>query len=324
MEPTSLHCPDVRAWFSAYVGGRFGLTEWVLVEAHLAQCAECQRELRQLQDSGSPHRPVAWAHMLWPVTSQTAMGASGGIWTHARRLTRLTRLLAPPLSRIRRSRTEWRASVPIRRRSPWAMVFRRSVGTAAEVGDARAARWIVMTMCRCARSWRLTAFPARSSSRPSTDLMTRVLRIGTGCMSVVLVATLWCLRAPDRPVQSAQPATSMKTTAVPASTQSEETLPPGQDVPVQLEAVPNKRPHIRRTTGSPATPKTQADIPMPQRVPGPSRSLSTDASVEDRRAGNPDEVTSEKLPDRDPASVIDWLLRDEQRGPSRRGRSENP
>jgi hypothetical protein len=154
--------------------------------------------------------------------------------------------------------------------------------------------------------------------------MTRVLRISTGCLSVVLVATLWCLRAPDRPTQSAQPATSTQTTAVPTSRQSEEASPPGQDVAIQSEAVPNKRPHIRRTTGSAATPKTQADIPMPQRIPAPSSSPNTGSSLEDRRVRNPDEVTSEKLPARDPASVIDWLLRDEQRSPSRRERSENP
>jgi hypothetical protein len=324
LEPISLHCPDVRPWFAAYLGGRLGLTEWVLVEAHLAQCAECQRELRQLQASGRSRRPVAWADMLWPMTSQTAMGASGGIRIPARRLTRLARFLASPWSWMRRVRTEWSASVPMRRPSTSAMSFRWSVVTAAAVSDLRAAGWIVMTICRRARWWRLRAFPARSSSRPSSDLMTRVLRISTGCLSVVLVATLWCLRAPDRPTQSAQPATSTQTNAVPTSRQSEEASPPGQDVAIQSEAVPNKRPHIRRTTGSAATPKTQADIPMPQRIPAPSRSPNTGSSLEDRRVRNPDELTSEKLPARDPASVIDWLLRDEQRSPSRRERSENP
>jgi hypothetical protein len=197
-----------------------------------------------------------------------------------------------------------------------AMSFLWSVAKAVAVSDVRAAGWIVMTICRRARSWRLRVFPAGSSSRPSRDPMTRGLRISTGCLSVVLVATLWCLRAPDRPMQSPQPATSTQTTAVPASRQSEEASPPGQDVPIQSEAVPNKRPHIRRTTGSPATPKTQADIPMPQRIPAPSRSLNTGSSLEDGRV--------DKVPARDPASVIDWLLRDERRSPGRRERSENP
>ena len=196
MKLATLQCANVRAWFSAYVGGRLGLTEWALVEVHLAQCAECQRELRRLRESGKPRRPGASVDMVRARTSHATMAASDRFRTHARRLTGLARVLATPL------------------------------------------------------------------------LATLILRIGTGFMSVVLVATLWGLRGPDRPTQSAQPATSAQTTAVPASRQADESVsPPGQDVPIQSGSVPIRRPNIRRATGSPAPPRPQTEIPMPVRIP---------------------------------------------------------
>jgi hypothetical protein len=292
------------------------------MEVHLAQCTECQRELRQLQASGGPHGSLAWVDVVQAVTSQTAM-ARDGIRTHARRLTRLVRLSATLLSSMRRARADRSASLPMRRRSPLTMLFLWSVGTAAAVvDDVRAARRIVMTIYRGARSGRLRMVPAGSFSRPP-DVMTMVLRIGSGVMSVALVTTLWCLGVPDHPAQSTQPTASPQRTAVPTSVQAEEFTPP-RHAPVQSGAVPDTRSNIRRATGSPAMPKTQADIPMPLRIPAPSSSSSTASAPEDSRVGNPGEMTSENAAARDPASVIDWLLRDEQRSPSRRGRNENP
>ena len=320
MKLATLQCANVRAWFSAYVAGRLGLTEWALVEVHLAKCAECQRELRRLRESGKPRRPVAWVDMVRARTSHATMAASDRFRTHARRLTGLARVLATPLRWMRSARTEWRASRPTQHRSLLAR-FPWSVGTAVE-GNVRTAGRIVMTVCRRARSWPQRAGPVWSSRRSPTDLATLILRIGAGFMSVVLVATLWGLRAPDRPTQSAQPTT----TAVPVARQADESLsPPGQDVPIQSETVPIRRPNIRRATGSPAPPRPQTEIPMPVRIPAPSDSPRTAGFPrEDSGHGNSDEVTSEKAPDRDPASVIDWLLRNEQRGATKRGRNENP
>jgi hypothetical protein len=188
------------------------------VEVHLAKCAECQRELRRLRESGKPRRPVAWVDMVRARTSHATMAASDRFRTHARRLTGLARVLATPLRWMRSARTEWRASRPTQHRSLLAR-FPWSVGTAVE-GNVRTAGRIVMTVCRRARSWPQRAGPVWSSRRSPTGLATLILRIGAGFMSVVLVATLWGLRAPDRPTQSAQPTT----TAVPVARQADASL----------------------------------------------------------------------------------------------------
>ncbi len=44
-----MNCKDAREWFSALLDGEIGLTERALVETHVTQCAECRRELEQLQ-----------------------------------------------------------------------------------------------------------------------------------------------------------------------------------------------------------------------------------------------------------------------------------
>jgi len=43
-----MNCHDARQQFSALVAGKVGLTEWVLVDAHVSECAECGDLLEQL------------------------------------------------------------------------------------------------------------------------------------------------------------------------------------------------------------------------------------------------------------------------------------
>jgi len=43
-----VNCQDARQQFSALVAGKVGLTEWVLVDAHVSECAECGDLLEQL------------------------------------------------------------------------------------------------------------------------------------------------------------------------------------------------------------------------------------------------------------------------------------
>ena len=54
-----MNCQDVREHFSALLGGHIGLTEQVLLEAHLCQCEACQQELKDLL-TRERARPLVW------------------------------------------------------------------------------------------------------------------------------------------------------------------------------------------------------------------------------------------------------------------------
>jgi len=59
-----MNCHDARQQFSALVAGKVGLTEWVLVDAHVSECAECGDLLEELyrlrprQDPGRRQAPA--------------------------------------------------------------------------------------------------------------------------------------------------------------------------------------------------------------------------------------------------------------------------
>jgi hypothetical protein len=78
-----MNCHDARDWFSALLGGEIGLTEWALVETHVRQCAECRRELEQLQQVVRP-RP----HIAQPRALQVVEATRLGITRSAHLLTR--------------------------------------------------------------------------------------------------------------------------------------------------------------------------------------------------------------------------------------------
>src|SRR5512143_299934 len=42
-----MKCQDVRRAFPLLIAGEIPLTEWVLIETHLARCAECRKELER-------------------------------------------------------------------------------------------------------------------------------------------------------------------------------------------------------------------------------------------------------------------------------------
>jgi hypothetical protein len=83
-----MNCHDARDWFSALLGGEIGLTEWALVDTHVRQCAECRRELEQLQPVVRPRRHIAQPRALQGFVSKVAEATRLGITRFAHLLTR--------------------------------------------------------------------------------------------------------------------------------------------------------------------------------------------------------------------------------------------
>jgi len=82
MAPAHTNCRDVREWLSAISRGNTGLTERAPVEVHLAQCAQCRRELEQLQQT-TRRRRIIWRQ------------APPAVIRKALEMARPSRLLAP-------------------------------------------------------------------------------------------------------------------------------------------------------------------------------------------------------------------------------------
>lgn len=85
------NCRDVREWLLAISHGTISLTERALVEVHLAQCAQCRRELAQLRQTANLRRRVTWSQAP-PALIRKVLEAA-----------RPTRLLAPLRQLVRRS-----------------------------------------------------------------------------------------------------------------------------------------------------------------------------------------------------------------------------
>jgi len=91
---SAMNCEDARDWFAALLGGRIGLTEWALVEAHLRQCAECQQEEARLQQLATARRfvtpPRAVLASLGKTMEVTRIGVTRSIALVVRRRALLT------------------------------------------------------------------------------------------------------------------------------------------------------------------------------------------------------------------------------------------
>lgn len=85
------NCRDVREWLLAISRGTIGLTERALVEVHVAQCAQCRRELEQLRQTANLRRRVIWSQAP-PAVIRKVLEAA-----------RPTRLLAPLRQLVHRS-----------------------------------------------------------------------------------------------------------------------------------------------------------------------------------------------------------------------------
>jgi len=55
-----VNCLDARGEFTALVDGKIGLSEWVPLEAHVAECADCRKLLDRLY-SMKPGNEPQWA-----------------------------------------------------------------------------------------------------------------------------------------------------------------------------------------------------------------------------------------------------------------------
>lgn len=55
---TAMTCEDASEGLAALVGGHVGLTEWALLETHLARCAGCRQADASLRQRAAPRRPV--------------------------------------------------------------------------------------------------------------------------------------------------------------------------------------------------------------------------------------------------------------------------
>ena len=89
-----MSCHDVSGWLPALGRGKFGLTEWALVEIHLAGCARCRQELEQVRETANCRRRVPWRQALPPVVRR-ALEATRlpGFLTALRQMTHLRIML---------------------------------------------------------------------------------------------------------------------------------------------------------------------------------------------------------------------------------------
>lgn len=93
---TALSCKDTRQWFAAVLTGNTGLTEWMLVEAHLRHCGDCRQERARLQQArlrtGST-AVAAWVVLRARLRGQVAQVLGPGIGLVHDLTTRLGALL---------------------------------------------------------------------------------------------------------------------------------------------------------------------------------------------------------------------------------------
>ncbi|HET7876551.1 MAG TPA: zf-HC2 domain-containing protein, partial [Methylomirabilota bacterium] len=74
-----MNCHEAREWFPALLAGEISLTEAVLVEAHLGQCAECRHALEQLDEKTAPRR-AGWLHApVAPLSEPPDPAPSAGV-----------------------------------------------------------------------------------------------------------------------------------------------------------------------------------------------------------------------------------------------------
>jgi len=308
MEPSATTCPEVRGWLSAHVAGRLGVTEWALLEVHLAQCMACRRELQQLQESKSPPRQSLLGFR--PTVALTHAGIRHG----TRGLTWLELSLAMSSRWARHIGVKWIASIRRLARVPMAASCRwflpRMGGVIGWVGlGPTAYRRLPLWRPRTAIGWRSTR---------RTDVMTDLVRVGTGFVILALVGTLVCLSPPDLPPQSAPGVSPPNTTVIPTATP-----PVEHDAPVRRRPSEAIQPNTGGRTTSPGPPKKPAEIPLPVRIPAAGPSSSPPASPEDSPSNNQDAAMSQKASS-EPAAALDWLLKDERRNQRSLGRSGSP
>jgi hypothetical protein len=292
-------CSEIRGWVSAHVAGGLGVTEWALLEVHLAQCVACRQELQQLQESKNPPRQIMQSlfgcRPAVPLAhAGIRPGARSGVWLA--RSSRWARHLGAGCIAGVRSLPRVAVAVPI----SW---FLRRVGDV--IG------WVGLGLraYRSVRLWRpRTAIGLRSPSR--TDVMTTLVRVGTGFVALALMGTFMCFRPLARPAHDIPVVSSPSTTAIPAAAPPVDLLVPALDVPIRPRPVGGIRSSTGVRTTSPGQPKKQDEIPLPVRIPAGGASSSPpapDNPPTNQGAAIPQKGSSEQ------DAAIDWLLKDERR-----------
>jgi hypothetical protein len=139
----AMNCDDVREAFSRLIRGGVGLTEWALLDLHMRQCVECQKEWESSYQGPSARQRIAWSRALPRGVSQIVDAIHFGASSFVAWLITLRGLLliastvsgreAGRLLVGSRAAATWLVGVPTRVLRLWPMLATRSGRAAAHV-----------------------------------------------------------------------------------------------------------------------------------------------------------------------------------------------
>ncbi|HET8530203.1 MAG TPA: hypothetical protein VFO08_03585 [Methylomirabilota bacterium] len=270
-----MNCEDASDGLSTLVGGHLGLTDWTLLEAHLAQCAECRRAEADLRQRSAVSRPVTERRVLALLRRAMELARIGVTWSTAVGV--CGRTLVPAAARVPASRVTagvMRAvGLAVGRLADLMVSMRASLASVHELAGgiiARASqgfgRDINRLVAEVARLWAWLAVRLWSSGAAMVSALEGVRRTVTRSVKrtigfrasgqavgvvLALACTLYAMQRADGPQQLARPS------APPAPE-----LQPTGPVPAPIESA-----RLEPTRPEPAPAETTQPAPS---LPAPS------------------------------------------------------